>query len=157
MRSTPSTLLRGAAAGVAASVVQAAIGKAEDLAFLPPHESADIAPRLVDRLAKKAGLEPERSTEWVLGTVFHVGYGAAWGMAYGLAQERLRLEPAVGGLLLGGLIYGITFPTWGGAVQTDTERPPEARTKRMEAVAVSVAFGFGLATALIYGELARER
>src|SRR5690606_10648130 len=93
------------------------------------------------------GEELSLEAEWILGTIFHFGYGAAWGMIYALAEEQLDLHPAVGGTALGGLIYAITFPEWGGAVQTQVERPPEARTSRMTFVAASVAFSFGLATA----------
>lgn len=138
---------RGSAAGVLASVVQVAVGAAETALFLPPHEDANIAPRLVDRMARDLGRELSLEAEWVLGTLFHFGYGAAWGAIYGLVEERLEPHPLVGGGALGALIYAITFPRWGGAVQTQVERPPEARTRRMTFVAASVAMTYGIATA----------
>jgi hypothetical protein len=141
----------GAAAGVLASVVQAAIGKTEEKLMLPPWEDSNIAPRLVDRVLRHAGVDdPSLATEWILGTGYHVAYGAAWGAAYAAVRERHPVRPLVGGALLGGLIYGITFPSWGGAVQTDTERPPARRSRGMELVAVSVTLGFGWATAFAY-------
>lgn len=148
-QSLASTLARGAAAGVGAAVIQAAIGKTEEKLLLPPWEDADIAPRLMERLGEMAGVEIDDATKWVLGTVFHFGYGAAWGMLYAAATEKRRVNPLLGGLALGGLIYAITFPRWGGAVQTGTERPPEARTREMELVAASVTSGFGVSTALL--------
>ena len=142
-----TSLVRGALAGTAASVVQAAIGASESALMLPEHEDANIAPRLVDRIAGDLGEDLPLEAEWILGTLFHVGYGATWGMLYALAEDELNLHPAVGGAALGALIYAITFPRWGVAVQTDVERPPEARTTRMTFVAASVAMSFGLATA----------
>ena len=153
---TLPTLTRGALAGMAAAGIQAVIGKTEDRLFLPPHENSDFAPRLVHRLGQDVGVDVPEWAKWTLGTGFHFGYGAMWGMGYAALRERRPIHPLVGGTLLGGLIYAITFPRWGGAVQTQTERPPEARTKRMEAVALSVTIGFGVATALL-NEALRER
>lgn len=149
MAPTARIALRGAVAGVGASLVQSAIGKTEELFFLPSHENANIAPRLADRVGRALHVELSNEAEWVLGTAFHLGYGATWGTLYALMQERLKLPPLLGGLLLGSVIYGITFPRWGMAVKTGTERPPVERTRRMGMVALSVAFGFGLATAMI--------
>ena len=141
------TILRGSAAGLFGSLVQVAVGASESALILPEHEDANIAPRLMDRLSRDLGKEMPIEAEWLLGTLFHFGYGATWGILYSLADEHLDLHPAAGGTALGGLIYAITFPDWGGAVQTQVERPPEVRTSRMTFVAASVAFTFGLATA----------
>lgn len=143
-------VLAGAAAGVVGSIVQAAIGKTEEIAFLPEREDSNLAPRLVDRLARRVGYDPSPAAEWALGTAFHLGYGATWGALYSLARERRPLDPWAGGAAMAAVIYGITFPRWGGAVQTGTERPPRRRSWGMEAVAASVTLGFGLSTALTY-------
>jgi len=129
------------------SLVQAAVGATENALILPSHEDANIAPRLMDRLARDLGKEMPIELEWILGTLFHFGYGAAWGILYSLVDEEFDLHPAIGGAAMGGIIYAITFPRWGGAVQTQVERPPEARTGRMTLVAASVALTFGVATA----------
>lgn len=141
------TLLRGSTAGMAGSLVQAAVGAGESALFLPEHEDANIAPRLMDRLARDLGEELPLSAEWVLGTIFHFGYGATWGMLYALLDEELDVHPAAGGSVMGAIIYAITFPRWGGAVQTQVERTPGRRTRRMTFVAASVALAFGLTTA----------
>lgn len=145
-----SVLLRGASAGIGACTIQAIIGKAEEKMLLPPWEDSNIAPRLMQRLAEHAGESLSPVTKWMLGTAFHLGYGAFWGALYAAGRERRPVNPLLGGSLLGGLIYGITFPRWGGAVQTRTERPPGRRTERMTFVAASVTLAFGLATALLY-------
>lgn len=147
MTSTTSAVARGAAAGLIGSIVQAAVGATESALFLPDHEDANVAPRLMDRLARDMGKEMPLEAEWALGTLFHLAYGATWGALYGLADDRLEIPPLLGGLALGGVIYGITFPDWGGAVQTQVERPQEARTRRMSVVVGSITLGFGLATA----------
>jgi hypothetical protein len=147
MTASLPTVLRGSVAGIFGSIVQAAVGASESALILPEHEDANIAPRLMDRLARDLGEELPLEAEWLLGTIFHLGYGAAWGILYSLADEQLDLHPAAGGAALGALIYAITFPDWGGAVQTQVERPPEARTARMTVVAASVTLAFGLATA----------
>jgi hypothetical protein len=135
---------------VIASVVQAAVGASESAVFLPESENANLAPRLMGRLAARAGgtLSPEE--RWTLGTAYHLGYGAGWGMLYAAARERRRIHPLVGGTLLGGLIYGITFPSWGGAIHLEAERAPGVRSRRMEVVLASVTLSFGLSTAYIY-------
>lgn len=147
MHSSLLTMARGAAAGSFASLVQAAVGATESAVLLPEHEDANIAPRLMDRLARQVGKDLPLEAEWLLGTIFHFGYGATWGILYSLLEDELEINPAAGGAVLGTLIYGITFPRWGGAVQTDVERPPERRTDRMTFVAASVALTFGLTTA----------
>lgn len=149
-------LLRGAVAGLAASTVQVIIGKLEEkLLPLPPHEDADIAPRLVGKVAENAGIETTKATRWTLGTLFHFGYGALWGMGYAATVEKISekrpVDPLLGGTLLGTLIYVITFPNWGGAVKTRTERPPEQRSPGFHLITWSVALTYGIATGLFYG------
>src|SRR5690606_20297724 len=151
-----SAIVHGAIAGAAASVPQVMVGKLEDFLLLPASEDSHIAPRLVDRLADRLGRNPSREQEWVMGSIFHVVYGAGWGAAYALATRRRRVHPLIGGAMLGTLIYGITFPRWGGAVLTGTERPPERRTSRMTLVAWSVALSFGVVTGFLYDRLSRR-
>jgi hypothetical protein len=153
----PGGVLQGAAAGVAASVVQAIVGKAEELLFLPPGEDADIAPRLVDRMAQRFGARLPAAVKWGLGTVFHLGYGALWGGIYGLVQQRRPLPALLAGAGLGLLIYGITFPRWGAAVKTGVERPPSVRSTRMTMVAASVALTYGLMVAVFFDRLAARQ
>lgn len=147
------SLLAGAAAGVIASSVQAAVGKTGDLALLPPREDMDLAPILVGRMADAADTEVSDATRWVLGTGFHYGYGAFWGAGYAAVHSRTQVPPVVGGLALGGLIYAITFPRWGGAVQTRTVPAPEERTGRMELVLAAVTSVFGLTVSFAYESL----
>lgn len=155
-QSIPAAIVYGAIAGVAASVPQAVVGKVEEILLLPPGEDSNIAPRLVDRMARRLGQNPSREEEWLMGTIFHLAYGAGWGAMYGLSARKLSPGPLLGGTTLGSVIYGLTFPRWGGAVLTDVERPPKQRTPQMTFVAWSVALTFGIATGLMYDRLSRR-
>lgn len=152
-RSNASVLLKGAGAGIAATLVQTAVGKTYDALLLPPGEDSHLAPRLVDRLGRAVGADPSEPEEWALGTAFHFGYGCFWGAGYAAVRERTSIGPWLGGALLGGLIYSITFPRWGGGVRTRTVRPPERRTDRMTAFGATVTAVFGMTTALTYEAL----
>ena len=144
-------IVRGMVAGIGAGIVQVVIGKAEEkLLPLPRHEDADIAPRLVGRLAETTGTKLPDREKWILGTLFHFGYAAFWGAGYAAAVRDEPVPPVASGTLLGGLIYLIAFPNWGVAVKTKTERPVEKRTKRMHIVTWSVALSYGVATGLFY-------
>jgi len=140
-------ILRGATAGLVGTLVQTTVGATESALILPEHEDANIAPRLMDRIARRFGEDLPLELEWLLGTAFHFGYGITWGTLYALLEEKVEMHPVAGGAAMGALIYAITFPRWGGAIQTDVERPPEVRTRRMTFVAASVALSFGVATA----------
>lgn len=148
--------MTGAAAGIVGSLVQVAVGKLEEMEFLPEREDSNFAPRLMDRLADHAGYELSKPAAWSLGTVFHLGYGAGWGALYALVREHRPIHPLTGGVAMGSFIYLITFPRWGGAVQTGTERPPGRRSFGLELLAASVTLGFGIATAMVY-EQVRDR
>ena len=155
-RSSARSLLRGVAAGMAGAAVQSVAGKAAGVLLLPDDRDSYLAPRLIDRLGKMVGIAPTELEEWTLGTAFHFGYGGFWGAAYAAARERTRVGPLLGGALLGGLIYGITFPRWGGAVQTGTVRAPQHRSDGMDAFGVAAALSFGIGTAFAY-EVMRRR
>lgn len=146
----PRALAAGALCGMAAAAVQAAVGKSYERLLLPPGEDSDLAPRLVHRASEEAGHDASRAEAWTAGTLFHFGYGAFWGAAYAAVRERWRVPPVAGGAALGGWIYAITFPRWGGAVQTGTVRPPGRRSSRMTGFGVAAALSFGLTTALAY-------
>ena len=118
---------------------------------MPPGEDADIGPRFIERIARLQRLRLREDTKWLAASAFHFGYAVFWGGLYAFAHRRWRPHPLLGGTVLGALIYGITFPHWGGAVLTGTERPPDRRSWRKELVLATAAMTFGLGTALLYG------
>ena len=79
-----------------------------------------------------------------------------WGARYALAHRARPTPPRLGGLALGSIIYGITFPRWGLAVQTGAARKPGRRTPMMEPVALAVALTFGLATGFFHDLIRRN-
>ena len=162
MNRLAARLIRGALAGLAASTVQVMVGKAEEILLpLRRDEDADIAPRMVGKVAENVGVGTTKATRWTLGTLFHFGYGMLWGMGYAAVVEKIEekqpVHPLVGGTLLGSIIYGITFPNWGGAVKTRTERPTHMRSRGMQVVTWSVAFTYGICTGLFYGRPGSRR
>jgi len=99
----------------------------ETVLFDLPREQADIGPRFVRRLARKAmGESLPEPTHWLLATVFHFGYAAQWGTLYALLQEWRPIPPLMGGPLLASIIYALAFSPWGAATQAGTERPRSA-------------------------------
>ena len=146
-----AVLRRGIEAGVLASVPQVLIPKLEERTLLKGRESADLGPRFVQTLARHAGHPLREDTKWIAASAFHFGYATFWGALYGLAHERWHMRPWAGGLTMAALIHLITFPSWGGAVLTGTEAPPEDRPWRLELVFATAPLVFGLGTALLYG------
>ncbi len=145
----------GAVAGIVAGTVQVALGKAEEVLLLPPGEDANIAPRFVQRLAEGLGSSLPHPARWVLGTLFHYGYSAAWGALYALLvaflPPRRRPPPLLGGAALGGVLWALAFSPVGAAVQTGTERSPRRRPWYEAALTWSVALVYGLVTAVLVG------
>ena len=143
---------RGAESGIIAGVPQVLIPKIEERLLLRSNESADLGPRFIEALARRAEKPLPEDVKWIAASGFHFGYAALWGTLYGLIQERVHLRPWIGGLALAGFLHLITFPRWGGAVLTGAEKEPGERPWRMEIVLASAPLIFGLATALLYGK-----
>lgn len=148
---TTAVLHRGVEAAILASVPQVLLPKLEERLFLSEQESADLGPRIIERLARRFENPLPEDIKWLGASVFHFGYAALWGALYAVAYERRPVPPWLGGLGLGGLIYLITFPRWGAAVVTGIEKPPRERTWRMEAVLLTAPLVFGIGTGLLYG------
>jgi hypothetical protein len=140
---------QGAVAGVIGSVVQTGVGFALDQLLLPPRQHNNIAPRLVKRLSFFSGHRQNAVRDWILGTLFHIGYGLGWGVFLGLARRWSSMPPLPLGALTGGLIYLLAFSRRGVGTMTATEPPPSARGWRKEASLVAVAWAYAFATAFI--------
>src|SRR5690348_5344015 len=112
----------GAGAGVIASIVQVVVGAMLDRMLLPPGHDNNIAPRLVHRTARKLGHRSSAVLDWLVGIVFHVGYGIGWGVLFGVFRKWSRLPSLPLGGLLGGVIYLAAFAPFGVATRTGSER-----------------------------------
>jgi hypothetical protein len=116
-----------------------------------PQGTANIGPIFVQRLGKMVRKKLSEEVRWLGASAFHFGYAASWGALYALAYKKRPVPPALGGLILSGVIYAATFPRWGGATQTRTAPPPERRNWRMKLLLVTPPLIFGMGTALLYG------
>jgi hypothetical protein len=147
---------RGVESAIVASVPQVLVPKLEEWLLLRGGESADLGPRFIEALARKAGRRLPEDVKWLSASAFHFGYASVWGLLYAFTAERWpRLPPWVGGLALAGVIHLITFPPWGGAVVSGAEPPPTGRSWRKEVVLLTAPLVFGLGTALLYAHAPR--
>ena len=148
---------RGAVAGILGSIVQVGVGFALDKVLLPPKQHNNIAPRLMKRLAQWTGRGGNAPRDWSLGTLFHLGYGANWGVVLGLARCLTGARPVTVGGVGGALVYLAAFSPLGVGTLTGTEPPPRARGWRKQVSLIAVASAFGLSTPFIDDWLARRR
>lgn len=148
---TFAALRRGIEAGLVASVPQVLGTHFEEKLLDLPQGSANIGPRFIQRLGKLTRQRLSEEIRWLGAASFHFGYAATWGALYALAYQRRPLHPAIGGLILSGAIYAVTFPNWGVATKTRTEKPPRRRGWRRELLLLSPPLIFGMGAALLYG------
>jgi hypothetical protein len=154
---TFDVLRRGVESALLASIPQVIVPKIEEKLFLPEGEDADLGPRLVEALAARLGKRLPEDVKWLGAASFHFGYAAIWGVMYALVQQRVRMNPWLGGAALSGFIYAITFPDWGGAVRCGSEPAPRFRSWPKEIVLASAPICFGFGTALLYGQGPKRR
>jgi hypothetical protein len=128
---------------------------AERLLGLPPGK-ADIGPRFVKRLTEHLETPAHPVVHWLLAGIFHFAYAACWGALYGFVQERRRTPAAVGGPVLGAIIYSLAFSRAGAATQTGSELHPDRRPRREFAIHWTPALTFSMFTAYGY-EWLRKR
>jgi hypothetical protein len=141
----------GALAGVVAGIPQVlATQLVAGLLADTPRERADIGPRFVQRLANHLGESLPAPLQWLLGAVFHFGYGAGWGSLYALAASYARLGPQLGAPALATVIYAAAFSPWGAATKTRTERPPGRRPTGDTVLHLTAALTFSAVTALTF-------
>jgi hypothetical protein len=77
----------GALAGILAATVQAGVGWGIQQFLLPRGQDNNIAPRFVNRLFRRSGRGSNPVRDWVLGTLFHYGYGVGWGTLFGVVRS----------------------------------------------------------------------
>lgn len=146
------TATRGAVAGLAGGIVQAAIGYLIDRALLPRGHDNNIAPRLFSRLFQRSGQAPHPVRDWLIGTIFHELYGMGWGILQAVAADRLRVPAPVLAPPLSGLIYLLAFSRFGVGTLTGTEQDPDRRHPGKQAALLTVAVVFPISTGLVlYG------
>lgn len=148
---TFAALRRGIEAGLVASVPQVLGTHLEEKLLRLPEGSANIGPRFIQRLGRLTRQKLSEEIRWLGAAAFHFGYAANWGALYALAYQRRPVHPVIGGLLLSGAIYVLSFTNWGVATKTRTERPHHRRGPRRELLLLTPPLIFGMGTALLYG------
>jgi uncharacterized membrane protein YagU involved in acid resistance len=119
MQREKTSVLRGAAAGLAATVPMTIV--MEGLrAVLPAEQHRRMPPReIVDRTIEKAvettgeGGELDRGDRLVLTAVAHCAFGAAAGGVYGAVARPSLLTGIAYGLTVWALAYGVGLPSLG--------------------------------------------
>jgi hypothetical protein len=142
----------GSAAGLFAGIPQVLAAQAVG-GLAGDRSQADVGPRFVQRAAWLFRRSPSRPQRWSLATLFHFGYAAGWGAAYGPvvgAAGAERVPPLLAGGLLGTFIYGVAFSRFGAGTRTFTERHPDRRNEREWAVLLTSAFSYALVLAYSY-------
>lgn len=149
-KSMSNAVGRGIVVGLWAGVPQVLIAQVVEKLLGLSRGKADIGPRFVERAANQLGTSLPPLARWLISALFHFGYASWWGALYGLADEKLRPPPAVGGLALGTVIWTAAFSPIGGGTQTGTEPHPRHRSWRDVAFHLSAAFSFSLIAAYSY-------
>jgi hypothetical protein len=147
----------GALAGTVACIVQTLVGATLNAVLLPRGHDNNIAPRLVHQSARKAGHHTSPAVDWLLGTLFHVGYGIGWGGIFGVVRRWSNWPSLLLGSALGGLLYLLEFTSFGVGPQTGTEQPPEQRPWQKQVSLVSVVLTYALCLAIVFDRLTHFR
>jgi hypothetical protein len=129
------------------------VGGVLDRMLLPRGHDNNIAPRLINRVARKTGHHSPAALDWLLGTAFHLAYGISWGIAFGLVRRWSPLPSLPLAGLFGGAIYIGAFSRFGAATQTGTERKPRDRPWQKHVSLVSVALTYALCLGVLYDRL----
>jgi len=169
MRNSLRTIVRGALAGVAGTVVMTVARTGIERASLHWWEKRESEwEHLVRVQARRAGRRPSRSAIRRAGFAAHIAYGAAWGALYATvaarpkpaaatddasAQPARRRPPLADAIGLGAVCYLANYARWGvmpvlGVLPPDTERP-----FRLARIPIATHAVFGVATVAAYRAL----
>ena len=149
------TIVLTAALRTAARVVGGRQEATEPAGPASPQEPAAPPARLVSKVAAgvfERDLPPQ--TQRLLGQGIHWGYGALWGMIYGIVQASIRLPVLTHGSILG-LIVWLVGPL--GLARALKLAPPEVNEQRRLPLR-SLFFHelYGWSVALVFALLWRE-
>ena len=139
------TLVRGAVAGLAATVpMTAVIGAGRAAGFLrtpPPVE-------ITENLAEQVGEDPDRrSPAFQVGWLSaHVGYGAACGAVYALMRPLLPRSDVAAGLLFGGAVWSISYMSVMPSLNLYPAAKDDSRWRQAVMIAAHAVFGTSLAS-----------
>ncbi|MGH2614858.1 MAG: DUF6789 family protein [Thermomicrobiales bacterium] len=139
------TLMRGALAGLAATVPMTAViaaGRAAGLMDTPPPVE------ITENVAEQIGENPDRQSPafqagWVAA---HVGYGVACGALYAAMRPLLPRSDLAAGVLFGGAVWGISYISIMPALNLYPSAAADTKQRQAVMIAAHVVFGTALAT-----------
>lgn len=100
---------RGAGAGLVATIPMSAVMFAAQR--LGPVDELD--PEIITETGLEAAdVEASESTQNLLSTLAHLGYGASVGAVYGLLSPRVRRAPLLTGPIYGLAVCGASYQGW---------------------------------------------
>jgi uncharacterized membrane protein YagU involved in acid resistance len=109
MRHSILRAARGAGAGLIATIPMSAVMFAAQR--LGPVDELD--PEIITETGLEAArVEASESTQNLLSTLAHLGFGAGVGAVYGLLSPRLRRAPLLTGPLYGLAVCGASYQGW---------------------------------------------
>ncbi len=109
MRHSILRVARGAGAGLVATIPMSAVMLAAQR--LGPVDELD--PEIITETGlDAAGVEASESTQNLLSTLAHLGFGAGVGAVYGLLSPRVRRAPLLTGPIYGLAVCGASYQGW---------------------------------------------
>src|SRR4051794_20878325 len=147
---------RGAVAGTIACVVQTAVGWVLSNTLLPAGQDNNLAPRLVHQTARIASHQTSPATDWLLGTLFHVGYGLGWGSLFGVLRRWTGWPSGLLGSAVAGTLYALQFTRFGVGTPTGTQAAPERRPWEKQVSLVTLVLPYAFSLAILFDRLPRS-
>jgi len=140
MRQAIYRAARGAGAGLVATIPMSAVMFAAQR--LGPVDELD--PEIITEAGLEAApAQPAKTTQKLLSTMAHLGFGAGVGALYGLVSPRLPRAPLLTGPLYGLAVCGASYQGWVpamGIAPPLSDRGPARRSMQLLSHAVYGAF-----------------
>lgn len=140
-------VFRGAGAGTLATALMSTVMARQlgHMGGMPPE-------KITAKALRRSGIRPSAAQQDALAILFHFGFGAAAGVAFGVVAPRRLIARVPMGMTYGAAIWGISYMGWVPALGI----MPRADRDRRDRQAVMLAghLIYGTALALLLG--ARE-
>lgn len=144
-------ILRGAAAGTAGTALMSTVMMGARrlglMGEMPPE-------KITAKVLRRSGIHPSAAQQDALATLFHFGFGAAAGAAFGVVAPRGVIVRVPIGMTYGAAIWGISYMGWVPALSL---MPPADRDRRdRQAVMLAGHLVYGVAVAVLVGRRAER-
>ncbi|HEV2121424.1 MAG TPA: hypothetical protein VGW38_01450 [Chloroflexota bacterium] len=147
---------RGVPAGLIGATFQVVAGWLLAKVLLPEGQDNNIAPRLVQRTLATLGRPEQPVRDWLLGSLFHFGYGAGWGIALARGRTLARLPGVLVAFPISLMIYLVAFSRVGAGTILQVEEHPTQRPMGKKGALLGVVVAYTLSTGLLLDRLGRR-